>query len=379
MELGFGHWGKDRKFDRQNVTIDYWPDMSEYSEAEKHPTDFRHADGSVAHVFSSANPRTVERHFQWMADYGIGGAMAQRFVQPLKDPKGLRFRNTVLQNVRDASEKTGTPWALMYDLSGIQAGEPQKLLIEDLRNLIRDTGFHKDTHYLHHDQKPLLSIWGIGFSGDNRKYSLDDCIEMVRIIQKDPELGKFAIMLGVPYRWRELQGDAVNNPKLLEMLAGVDIVSPWSVGRMRTLEDIDKKAKPTLIADSEWTKQKEVSYLPVIYPGFSWANLKRQQGNADEPMAGFDAIPRLEGRFLWQQAVESIKSGQAEMIYIAMFDEVDEGTTIFKVTNNLPTGPTRFLAYDNVRPDHYLWLSGQVQKALKRDTPLNQAMPTRPR
>ena len=58
-------------------------------------------------------------------------------------------------------------------------------------------------------------------------------------------------------------------------------------------------------------------------------------------------IARNKGRFYWQQLMGAIEEG-AEMIYIAMFDEIDEGTAIFKTTNDPPVGASHF---ENFEPD----------------------------
>ena len=65
LEVGFNHWGHERKFGPEAITIDFWPDMSESEPDERYPTVFRHSDGKVATVFSSAHPKTVMRHFRW--------------------------------------------------------------------------------------------------------------------------------------------------------------------------------------------------------------------------------------------------------------------------------------------------------------------------
>ena len=41
-----------------------------------------------------------------------------------------------------------------------------------------------------------------------------------------------------------------------------------------------------------------------------------------------------------------------DMAYVAMFDEVDEGTAIFKVTN-WPPRPGRFMTFDGLPSDWY--------------------------
>ena len=108
------------------------------------------------------------------------------------------------------------------------------------------------------------------------------------------------------------------------------------------------------------------------------------------------------------------------MIYVAMFDEIDEGTAIFKclrqeeVPSNTPTvdyyvvfengaysvrsltmGPKEvtgkndwcklaselgitFTGLDNeVKSDHYLWLAGQAGKMLRGEIPMTEKQPTR--
>lgn len=62
--------------------------------------------------------------------------------------------------------------------------------------------------------------------------------------------------------------------------------------------------------------------MPVVFPGFSWHNLTGEN---------LDAIPRLKREFLWSQIIQAKRSG-SDMLYVAMFDEVDEGTAIFKCT-----------------------------------------------
>ena len=47
------------------------------------------------------------------------------------------------------------------------------------------------------------------------------------------------------------------------------------------------------------------------------------------------------------------------MLYVAMFDEVDEGTAIFKCTNDPPQGDgAKFIGYEGLPSDFYLKLVG---------------------
>src|SRR5258708_9120027 len=99
-----------------------------------------------------------------------------------------------------------------------------------------------------------------------------------------------------------------------------------------------------------------MGYLPVIYPGFDWINLYGEK-------AARDGLPRLGGEFYWRQFSTAADLGM-DMAYVAMFDEVDEGTAIFKVANAPPT-PGRFLALDGLPSDWYLQLTGEGTKLIR--------------
>jgi hypothetical protein len=103
-----------------------------------------------------------------------------------------------------------------------------------------------------------------------------------------------------------------------------------------------------------------------VYPGFSWYNLTRGR----DP---HNAIPRLKGRLYWGLMSSAIQSG-AKMIYVAMFDEIDEATAIFKCANHPPTGqpPAQFVTYEDLPTDHYLWLTGQAARILRGETALDK-------
>ena len=62
------------------------------------------------------------------------------------------------------------------------------------------------------------------------------------------------------------------------------------------------------------------------------------------------------------------------MVYVAMFDEVDEGTAIFKCSNDVPSaGPARFLTYEGLPGDFYLRLTGQGGKLIRGELSVNEA------
>ena len=52
--LGWTHWARNRKetFGPGNITVDLWPDVSEYDDDELYTTAFTYEDGTPAKTFS---------------------------------------------------------------------------------------------------------------------------------------------------------------------------------------------------------------------------------------------------------------------------------------------------------------------------------------
>jgi hypothetical protein len=54
------------------------------------------------------------------------------------------------------------------------------------------------------------------------------------------------------------------------------------------------------------------------------------------------------------------------MLYVAMFDELDEGTAIMKTSNQPPGGgDSPFVSEPGVPPDRYLHLTGEIRAQLQ--------------
>jgi hypothetical protein len=153
-----------------------------------------------------------------------------------------------------------------------------------------------------------------------------------------------------------------------------DIISPWLVGRYSNTSGVNNWATTKGVPDKTWCNNNGKEYLPVMFPGFSWHNLNGGPLNQ---------IPRVGGQFLWDQVYADLVTIDANMVYVAMFDEVDEGTAIFKVSNNPPRpgGVDMFVTYNmdgyTLPSDEYLWLTGQVGRALRGEIPVNQTRPDR--
>jgi hypothetical protein len=361
---GWYHWQGRQGFKPGSTNVDLWPDVSELDADERYATPFKLADGKPAEVYSAFNAKTVVRHFKWMKDYGIDGVFVQRFAGEVFDGRGMRQFNVVLQNCRLGANACGRTFAVMYDLSGLQAGQMERVK-DDWRLLVDKMQVTRDKAYQRHAGKPVVTVWGIGFS-DGRKYTLEECLDLVKFLKDDPKYGGNTVMLGVPTYWRTLDRDTVKDPALHEVILKADIVSPWTVGRYGDPNGARDYAARTVAADIKWCHDNKKEFMPVVFPGFSWHNMN--------PQAKSNQIPRLGGEFLWAQYAADRKAG-ATMAYEAMFDEVDEGTAIYKVTNNPPVGESTFVTYEGLPSDHYLRLVGMATRMYRGEFPLAEKLP----
>jgi hypothetical protein len=365
---GWVHWGNS-SFSPTSCNVDLWPDMTEYGADEKFLASAFY-DGVDHYVFSPYKRNTVLRHFQWMQDYGIDGVYLQRFATEVT-PGSLAFnhRNVVLSHCKEGANIYGKKYAVMYDLSGLNAGETSKV-INDWKYLVdtKKVGKDPDDHgYMTHHGKPVVSLWGFGFG---RAYEGQESYDLINFFKNDPVYGGNVVMLGVNDDWRS--GASVEQRTLL--LA--DIISPWWAGRYGDTSGAYSFASTRGVPDKAWCDTNGKEYLPVMFPGFSWHNMH----NGSTPL---NQIPRVGGQFLWDQVYADISTIGANMIYVAMFDEVDEGTAIFKVTNDPPRpgGVDMFVTYDidgyPLPSDEYLWLVGKASQALRGEIPVNPTRPAR--
>ena len=147
------------------------------------------------------------------------------------------------------------------------------------------------------------------------------------------------------------------------------MISPWNVGNV-TVEGGKKYAATDYWKDDlAEAKKSGMTYLPVVYPGFAWTNLK---GKGAEKAT----IPRLGGEFFWRQFVTAADLG-VEMAYVAMFDEVDEAMAVFKVTN-APPKEAKFATHDGLPSDWYLRLTGEGSKVIRGEKKAERTLPIKP-
>lgn len=345
---------------------DYLPEVAEASPDERCRMPLTCTNG-FAEVVSADNRNTVNRHFGWMRQYGIDGVFVQRFPADLYRRAGVpsparASGDRVLGYCRDAAAASGRSYALMYDLSGM-GSHADAVVMADWQHLVADGVVRgtNDVAWQYHNGKPVIALWGVGFN-DNRCYGLDACERLVDFFKGNG----CAVLLGLPFYWRTLKADTVADVRLHAIVRKADIVHSWSVGRFGDDKGVGR-AEAVWRADAAWCRENKLTFMPVVFPGFSWRNLKGTDGG----------IPRRDGAFLWSQFAAAQRAG-AGCVYVAMFDEVDEGTQIFKVNNAPPSGEGfAYLSYGALPPDHYLWLTGEATRLFRTQGPFPYAPPRR--
>ncbi len=404
-------------------SIDLWPDMSEYEKG--YDTEFRYPDGSTAQVYSAYDESSVMLHFKWMQQYGIDGVWMQRFVgEVIDNPDGKDHFDKVLENAMKGSDKYQRAIAVMYDLGGYTPQRQQKVL-DDAQNIYNSYASTRK-YYLHENGKPMIALWGVGFNPSERGYSNED----IQILTDALKQMGYSVMLGVSTYWRAGGGDTYTPGKtsLHKLIKSVDAIMPWYVGRFGDINSYNTGGNEGGFAnmvskDLEWCKKENVLYVPHCHPGSSDLNMHPY----------YTRNSRAGGDFYWTQLYNCIRRG-CEAIYIAMFDEIDEGTAIYKVLNKsdvpsnaadevywvvynprnekmtyvnksgykMSTTNTVFISYgaveaptdgwcrsekemgitfegidDNLKTDHYLWLTGEARRMLCKQRDLQESQPKR--
>jgi hypothetical protein len=333
-----------------------YPDLREFRPEQLCEAPGLTIAGKPAYLYSAANRDIVMRHFRWMKEYGLDGVLLQRFVTDI--PGRRRGGDAVMQNVIAAAASTGRVFAVEYDISGADPAKFFDQLREDWTYLVEQLQVTRSPGYLRHNGKPVVSVWGMGLNEDRHP-------------PLDPETAKGVIawfreratfIAGTASRWRTLTADSRKDAAWADVYGMADVIQPWTVGRYRDAAGADAWRRDILAGDLALTRERGQLYMPVIFPGFSWKNLKQDVGNK---------IPRNRGDFLRRQAGNA-KSAGAAMLKIAMFDEVNEGTAMFKLAPRRQDAPDQgfWLTLDadgaELPGDYYLKLAGEITRMFHR-------------
>ncbi|KAI0782164.1 hypothetical protein C8Q75DRAFT_532654 [Abortiporus biennis] len=389
---GWLHWFNFPIPDGGRPNLDIWPDVSEYSPSELFPAPgLKLANGEQAFLFSSRHPRTVQRHFHWMALHGVDGAFLQRFVGQCDIERGntaiRNMRDEVGDRVREAAEKEGRVFAIMYDVVGVEPNRVRQVIEQDWLHLIHEKGILDSPNYLREKGRPVITLWGFGFS--DGKHDPANVRAITNFIRTNTPGGAY-IVAGVPAHWRTSNNDASSNHEWVNVwLEEFDAISPWTIGRYHSLEEVDRFYEEKMKGDAELIRRnneeveagrsgvRKVEYIPVVLPGGSGFNLSEGQW-------AWNDTPRRGGNFMWKQLFNA-RRVNVRTIYGAMWDEYDEGTAYLPVVQNKRLLPKHekfnFMALDedgfDLPSDWYMRICGFAAEGLRGERMIHETFPNK--
>ena len=346
------HWSQNESAapSPTNAGIKAWPDMSSYTKT--YPTGFAALNGGgSANLYSNYDQDTINQHFQWMQQNSIDTAALQRFNP---DSSEGPIRDAVAASVRTAAEASGRKFYIMYDVSGWT--DMQTQMQQDWTSKM--SALTASPAYATQNGKPVVCIWGFGFDDDNHPFDADTCAAVIAWFKSQ---GVYLIG-GVPTNWRT--GVAVR-PDFLPVFHSFDMLSPWMIGAIGTIDQANAFAVDTNAADKADCDANGIDYQPCILPG----DLSLGQ--------------REHGNLMWSQFYNLASLGVAGF-YISMFDEFNEGNQIIKTAATQAAVPANsgFKSLDEdgtpCSSDYYLRLTTDGGRMLKGTLPLTFVRPTAP-
>ncbi|HWS01459.1 MAG TPA: T9SS type A sorting domain-containing protein [Prolixibacteraceae bacterium] len=372
---GWVHWSGNTPPSANKTHFEIYPDVAEYAETDLAQTALANlGNGSISKLFTSANKTVIEKHFQWMKEYGIDGVAVQRFIGNIGGAV-ISSPGAAPLKIKQAAEATGRIFYICYDISstGMTATWDDVIKFDWVYNVEQNNQLTSSPAYAKVGNKPVVQVWGPGFT-DNHPGTAAETIALIEFLKSR---GCYVIG-GTPTYWRTNTRDAKGPTQPLpadqESFENVylkyDMISPWMPGRFKDNAGADNQLI-TMMADKIYCDARNIKYMPVIFPGFSWS-----QWNEGIP----NSAPRNAGELMWRQA-RNIKSLGVNSMYFAMFDEYDEGTAIMKAATDWSMIPTDqyFLttSADGIwcSSDFQLRVAGAAIEMLKGARPVTTTIP----
>lgn len=345
------HWSKDwGQAPTQTLSgIVSWPDVRDYQNT--YATGFANlGNGDPAKLFSSFSDQTVDVQFSWMQQYGLDVAALQRF-----NPNGIEgpVRDAITAKVKAAAEKYARKFYIMYDVSGWT--NMQSEIKSDWTNKMKT--YTSSSAYARQNDKPVVCIWGFGFSDNNHVWDAATCKDVITWFKNQ---GCYVIG-GVPTHWREQNSDS--RPNFIDTYKAFNMLSPWMVGRIGKIMEADDYYANVATADLGYCRANKIDFQPCVLPG----DLQGKQ--------------RVHGDFMWRQFYNMKRLG-VQGIYISMFDEFNEGNQIVKTAEDASMVPVGagFVTLDEdgtaCSSDYYMRLTGDGGKMFKGEMTLTAVRPT---
>ncbi|MDX3855956.1 glycoside hydrolase family 71/99-like protein, partial [Streptomyces sp. AK02-01A] len=243
---------------------------------------------------------------------------------------------------RQSAEAHGRKFYIMYDVTSWT--DMQAQIKEDWTSKMK--AHTTSSAYARQNGKPVVCIWGFGFSDPGRPFQPAPCKDVVDWFKAQ---GCYVIG-GVPTHWRNGTDDS--RPGFSDVYHSFDMISPWMVGRIGNVTQADQFYRDINTPDQADCDAHGIDYQPCVIPG------DLQSGH------------RAHGELMWRQFYNLVRVG-AQGFYISMFDEFNEGNQIAKTAETaaqIPAGTgIRALDEDGTpcSSDYYLRLTADGGRMLK--------------
>ena len=354
-----------------HTNFEMWPDTREYTTTyagmpfgqegvSEAPFYGNLGNGQPAKSFSSYDQSTVNVHFKWMQHYGIDCAALQRFANEITPGSVIKAqRDGMARKVRAAAEASDRKFYIMYDASGW--GDLAALKADWTSTITSTLDLLSSPAYAKQNGKPVVSSYGLGYA--NHPSTAAEALDLINWFKSQ---GLYVIG-SVPGQWRTGTGDSKSG--FTDAYKAFNMISGWAVGRA-----VDPSYEPWVTGDRDFCLANNMDYQPCAYPGTAFHNTNGAASVKNQ-------FPRQHGNFLWSQFT-TFKNAGVKSVYIAMFDEVNEATSIFKTAEDatmIPAGKY-FLTLDadgvHVSSDFYLRLVHDGGRMLKDSIPSSAQLPT---
>jgi hypothetical protein len=244
----------------------------------------------------------------------------------------------------------------MYDISGWTTFDSD-LPADWTQHIVSELSLTASPAYARHLGKPVIAIWGVGYSGHPGTPQTT-----LQVIQWFQSQGIYVIG-GVGNDWRTADGTRWSQAGFGQVFDALDAISPWMVGVIGSSADSDGNRTNYNEGDVAYLHARGKQYQPCVLPG----DLSGHQ--------------RVHGEFMWHQIYNMIQIG-SDGLYVSMYDEFNEGNQIAKTaatSASIPVGSS-FVTLDEdgtaCSSDYYLRLTGDGGKMLKGQIGLTATRPT---
>ncbi len=346
-----------------HMNLEMWPDVREYASTYAGCPFYQAGvvqpayagnlgNGTPAKMFSSNKQQVMNTHFLWMQQNGIDCAALQRFGSYTTPGSNLKaFHDSNAVHMMNAAQTYGRKFFMMYDCSATSAVDT------DWKNTIVGTlHLTNSPAYAKQNGKPVVCFFGVGKSD---RGAVADWVTKINWFKSQ---GCYVIG-GALQGWR--------GGTDMSCYDACDMIMPWMVGRNSTQQSYFESWYKD---DLTYCNAHNLDYQADIYPGTAFYNTN----GATSPK---NQIPRRHGDFMWSQFAAARNVG-VKSVYISMFDEAQEATSIFKIAENasmIPAGQY-FLTLDAdsvaCSSDFYLRLTKDGVSMVKGLLPYTTTHPT---